>query len=258
MALNDKTKQAIRKEYKYKCQYCDNDNARHIEHIKARDNGGTDDLDNLTLACERCNTKKSNLELPEAYSGILLARAKQKRKKIEERLSGNSREKINSGSGKEPTEYFINEFINVKPGDKFLKINTSDEHIKNFTILFKQQSKIVHDSDGDGYIEYQTYRWNSLFGEQFHGLFKRMMYVTIDIVKYREVEEKKYFEKVGSENLITGIFYRVNEYVKIHLSKRMIGLIKDNSIFSFKDLLCGKEIEYKEETSNKKIENPFS
>jgi hypothetical protein len=34
----------------------------HIEHIVARQHGGTDDLDNLCLACDRCNAYKgSNL-----------------------------------------------------------------------------------------------------------------------------------------------------------------------------------------------------
>jgi hypothetical protein len=32
--------------------------AHHIEHILARQHGGTDDLDNLALACHRCNLCK--------------------------------------------------------------------------------------------------------------------------------------------------------------------------------------------------------
>jgi hypothetical protein len=255
MAISDSKKQAIRKEYKYKCQYCNNDNAKHIEHIIARDNGGSDDLDNLTLACEGCNTKKSNLKLPETYAGILLARAKQKRKKIEQRLSSNKR-KI-SKSGNDPSEFFIEELLKNHTKDKkYLKINTSEEHIKNLAILYKQQSKIVHDSDGKGYIEYQTYKWNSLFGEHFHNVFKNMMYINIDTVEY--IEGTKKFRKIGSENLLTGIFYGVNEYVKLYLSDRLIKYISDDTIFGFRDLLCGKELEYKEIKTNKQhIENPF-
>lgn len=260
MAISDKIKQAIRKEYKYKCQYCEDPdrNAKHIEHIIAKDNNGTDDLENLTLSCERCNFKKANLELPEQYAGILIARAKKKKIKIEGRIANNSNKK-RSRVGNTPSDFFIKEFANikVKPGDKFLKINTNEEQIKNFIVLFKQQQKIVHNSDGEGYIEYQTYKWNSLLGEQFHNIFKTMMYVNIDKVKYTVVEDNIKFQKIGSENLITGIFYGVNEYVKIYLSERLIELIKNNTIFNFKDILYGKEIKYNPIKQLKKVENPF-
>jgi hypothetical protein len=266
MAISDNVKTAIRKEYKYRCQYCDSDErtARHIEHIIAKSKGGSDDLDNLTLSCERCNLKKADLVLPEAYSGILLARSKQKRKKIEERLSS-KRKTIRSGD--DPSEFFKENYINnkkseLKVTDKFLKINTNDEHVKNFTVLYKQQSKIVHNSDGKGYIEYQTYKWNSLFGEQFHNIFKNMMYVNINILEYNfhhsdMNDEMIYtFKKVGSENLLTGIFYGVNEYVRLNLSNRLIKLIKSNTMFGFKDVLCGKELKF-EEVKQEVIENPF-
>ena len=53
----------------FNCHYCgeplcENDpqeftpNGASIDHIIAQDNGGTDDLDNLVLACRRCNGLK--------------------------------------------------------------------------------------------------------------------------------------------------------------------------------------------------------
>jgi len=221
MAISHRLKQAIRREYNFKCQYCDNNSqpAIHVEHIIAKDNNGSDDLDNLTLSCERCNLKKSNLKLPIQYSGILLARAKQKRKKIEERLLGRT-----------------SEIIIHNTGDIFLKINTTKDQIDNFSTLYKCQSKIVHN-----YIEYQTYQWCNLFGEQFHQTFKNMMCVNIGIFKC--VDHSQY-QKITSENLITGIRYEVNEYVKLYLSERLIQLIKScNNLFEFRDILYGKELE---------------
>ena len=189
--VSNNVKQAIRKEYKYKCQYCKDTDTKaiHIEHIISLDKGGTNDLENLTLACERCNLKKASLNMPTEYSGILISRSKAKKKKIEKiinsKASGrNSKSKKNSIEF--PSDGFITEYIDkgkVKVGDKFLKINTDEEHVKNFAVLYKQQSKIVHNCDEECYIEHQTYKWNSLFGEQFHNVFKRMMYVNINIVE---------------------------------------------------------------------------
>src|SRR3990172_205301 len=45
--------------WRRKCAYCDAENIPlQIEHIKAKSNGGTDRVSNLTLACEKCNTRK--------------------------------------------------------------------------------------------------------------------------------------------------------------------------------------------------------
>jgi 5-methylcytosine-specific restriction endonuclease McrA len=47
-----------------RCEYCQivqalvPFHAFHVEHIVARQHGGTDDLDNLCLACDRCNAYK--------------------------------------------------------------------------------------------------------------------------------------------------------------------------------------------------------
>jgi 5-methylcytosine-specific restriction endonuclease McrA len=45
--------------WKRRCAYCSAENMPlQIEHIKAKANGGTNRVSNLTLACERCNTRK--------------------------------------------------------------------------------------------------------------------------------------------------------------------------------------------------------
>lgn len=47
----------------YKCEYCllsehNSPHAFHLEHIIARQHGGSDDPSNLALACHRCNLQK--------------------------------------------------------------------------------------------------------------------------------------------------------------------------------------------------------
>ncbi len=47
-----------------KCAYCGIEHVPlQIEHIKARANGGTNNISNLTLACEPCNTRKGTKDL---------------------------------------------------------------------------------------------------------------------------------------------------------------------------------------------------
>lgn len=46
-----------------RCEYCclrqEHSNLRHhVEHIMAKQHGGSDDVDNLALACHRCNLHK--------------------------------------------------------------------------------------------------------------------------------------------------------------------------------------------------------
>ena len=259
--VSNSVKQAIRKEYKYKCQYCKDTDTKaiHIEHIISLDKGGSNDLENLTLACERCNLKKASLNMPAEYSGILLSRSKAKKKKIEKIINSKSGNNSNMKGVEFPSDSFSSDFKDAKIGNTFLKISTDEEHVKNFTILYKQQSKIVHNRDEESFIEHQTYKWNSLFGEQFHNVFKRMMYVNIDIIEYiGEVPNStKRFKVVGSENLIVGIRYGVNEYVSLYISDRLLNIINENSIFTFREILYGKEIEYKEVVKKKEIENPF-
>jgi 5-methylcytosine-specific restriction endonuclease McrA len=58
-----------------RCEYCrlhqsNSEILHHIEHIVARKHGGTDDVDNLALACHRCNLHKGpNLSGIDPLSG---------------------------------------------------------------------------------------------------------------------------------------------------------------------------------------------
>ena len=54
--------------YHYTCQYCGRkapDVVLHVDHIKPRHYGGTNTLDNLTVACADCNLGKSDILLTE-------------------------------------------------------------------------------------------------------------------------------------------------------------------------------------------------
>jgi 5-methylcytosine-specific restriction endonuclease McrA len=44
----------------YTCTYCGNPGASHVDHILAKVHGGTDDMDNLTSACQKCNQLKGS------------------------------------------------------------------------------------------------------------------------------------------------------------------------------------------------------
>jgi hypothetical protein len=86
--VSAKLRAAIIDAYHGICQYCGAAGADHIEHIDARATGGSDQPENLTLACRRCNSRKSALTLPEPYRGILLARALQKLPGIKRVMAG--------------------------------------------------------------------------------------------------------------------------------------------------------------------------
>jgi 5-methylcytosine-specific restriction endonuclease McrA len=65
MTINDILRQTVRKRAKYLCEYCHSpekiSTSRFtIDHIKPRSLGGSDDLDNLALACSRCNQRRYN------------------------------------------------------------------------------------------------------------------------------------------------------------------------------------------------------
>ena len=61
-----------------RCEYCllrqkHSELTHHIEHIVAKQHGGRDDLDNLALACHRCNLRKGpNLTGVDPVSGELV------------------------------------------------------------------------------------------------------------------------------------------------------------------------------------------
>ncbi|MDE3196839.1 MAG: HNH endonuclease [Acidobacteriota bacterium] len=57
------TRRFVRERAGGRCEYCrlhenHSELPHHIEHIVARKHGGSDDLDNLALACHRCNLHK--------------------------------------------------------------------------------------------------------------------------------------------------------------------------------------------------------
>jgi 5-methylcytosine-specific restriction endonuclease McrA len=62
--MNERTKVRVRERAKNRCEYCQltqEDSplaALHIEHIIPKIHGGTNDLDNLALACIDCNLHK--------------------------------------------------------------------------------------------------------------------------------------------------------------------------------------------------------
>lgn len=71
-------KQFVRQRASFRCEYClvqENDLAEivfHIEHIIALKHGGSDESENLALACDRCNFHKGpNLAGIDPESGQL-------------------------------------------------------------------------------------------------------------------------------------------------------------------------------------------
>jgi len=58
-----------------RCEYCrlrqeDSELAHHVEHIVAKQHGGSDDPNNLALACHRCNLHKGpNLAGIDSHTG---------------------------------------------------------------------------------------------------------------------------------------------------------------------------------------------
>jgi 5-methylcytosine-specific restriction endonuclease McrA len=62
--MNERTKARVRERAGHRCEYCklhQDDSplaALRVEHIIPKSHGGTDDLDNLALACIDCNLHK--------------------------------------------------------------------------------------------------------------------------------------------------------------------------------------------------------
>jgi len=61
--MDAKTRGFVRRRANERCEYCllkqeHAGLAHHVEHIIARQHGGTDEADNLALACNRCNLCK--------------------------------------------------------------------------------------------------------------------------------------------------------------------------------------------------------
>jgi len=72
------TRDFVRRRAANRCEYCllrqeHSDLTHHIEHIVAKQHGGSDDVDNLALACHRCNLHKGpNLTGVDPVSGALV------------------------------------------------------------------------------------------------------------------------------------------------------------------------------------------
>jgi hypothetical protein len=65
MSISDATKQAVRKRAEYLCEYCHSlerlsANRFTVYHVIPRSLEGSDDINNLALACRRCNERRYN------------------------------------------------------------------------------------------------------------------------------------------------------------------------------------------------------
>ncbi|MBW4674777.1 MAG: HNH endonuclease [Desmonostoc geniculatum HA4340-LM1] len=65
MTVNDATKKFVRERAKFLCEYCHSSEEASaalfsIDHIMPQSLGGSDDRDNLGLACQRCNGYRYN------------------------------------------------------------------------------------------------------------------------------------------------------------------------------------------------------
>jgi len=76
--MDEETKRFIRARANERCEYCGihqrvhPDFTFHIEHIVAKQHGGSDETDNLALSCHLCNSKKGpNLSGLDPDTGLL-------------------------------------------------------------------------------------------------------------------------------------------------------------------------------------------
>jgi len=65
MAISDAVRQNVRERAMYLCEYCHSPerlsaNRFTIDHIIPKSLGGSDDVNNLALACRRCNERRYN------------------------------------------------------------------------------------------------------------------------------------------------------------------------------------------------------
>ncbi len=65
MAISDEIKQAVRERARYIREYCHSPerlsaNRFTVDHVIPKSLGGSDELDNLALACRRCNERRYN------------------------------------------------------------------------------------------------------------------------------------------------------------------------------------------------------
>lgn len=65
MPISDEAKQTIRERARYLCEYCHSlerlsANRFTVDHVIPRSLGGSDEINNLALACRRCNERRYN------------------------------------------------------------------------------------------------------------------------------------------------------------------------------------------------------
>ena len=71
------TRRFVRERAGERCEYCrlhqdHSELLHHIEHVVAQQHGGTDHVDNLALACHRCNLHKGpNLSGVDPLTGLV-------------------------------------------------------------------------------------------------------------------------------------------------------------------------------------------
>src|SRR5436189_6482350 len=78
--MDARTRELVRRRAGDACEYCCIPQQAtslisfHVEHIVSKQHGGTDDLDHLALACDRCNAYKGpNLTSIDPDSGVMVA-----------------------------------------------------------------------------------------------------------------------------------------------------------------------------------------
>jgi HNH endonuclease len=65
VSVSDRTRQFVRQRAKYLCEYCHSPERSSssrftLDHLIPQSLGGSDELDNLALACRRCNERRYN------------------------------------------------------------------------------------------------------------------------------------------------------------------------------------------------------
>ncbi|RUT00153.1 hypothetical protein DSM106972_076010 [Dulcicalothrix desertica PCC 7102] len=80
MTISSSTQELVRKRAEYRCEYCRypeflSTSPLTIDHIDPKSLGGSDDADNLALACRRCNERHYNFTVgtdPETKEEVTL------------------------------------------------------------------------------------------------------------------------------------------------------------------------------------------
>ena len=65
--IPDIIKGLVRARYNYKCNYCGCTENLHIDHVHPYSKGGGNNIENLQLLCQPCNSKKSAKLIDEVY-----------------------------------------------------------------------------------------------------------------------------------------------------------------------------------------------